>query len=300
VLSLLLHHRMHCEDPALEGRLILASIFECTYEAMSRIDLLRPDCPLREAGLVVLDDAEENPENLLGARFTLSDQSLDCFRQEITGKPTDEARGPGHHDPYESNGEFLVDLRVIHNLYQLRSARVFATDRWGRLHNATFQPDRDLNQRIRRCWERVRDRLGSTPDSGKFPGVRLMREYNLREKEMVCVIHLLFKELYEGNAYADVADLLRLISRTEGELIQNRRFLMDYSCLIKRELISVEPFLDGRTLTGEAYLNDWVVNYLFGSSAAEENIQDDERIDWHMYLAELDDTQGFFHDLGAN
>lgn len=300
ILAVLLHRQMRSEDPALEGRLILAAVFESAYEVLARVDLLRPDSALRAAGLMVLEDDEENPEDLLEARFVLSEEGVEGFRHEIAGASSrDVVKSPGRDDPYESNREFLVELRIIHNLYQLRGARIFTVDRWNRLQNTTFQPGHNLNQRIRGCWERVRDRLGATPDSSAFPGVRLMREYNLSEEEMICIIHLLFKELYEGNAYADIAELLKLVSRDESELMQNRRLVTENSGLIKRELISVEPLLEGRTLTGEAYLNDWVVNYLFGATVSDENIQPDERIDWHMYLAQLDDTQGFFRDMDA-
>ena len=58
--------------------------------------------------------------------------------------------------------------------------------------------------------------------------------------------------------------------------------------------------MNGRTLTGEAYLNDWVVNYMLGYDAATQDLEVDERIDWHMYLTQLDDTQLFCQDLDAN
>lgn len=300
VLSTLLHRQIRCEDPAIEGRLILASVFECSYEVLSRIDLLRPESALREAGLMVLEDIEESPVDLLEARFILSEEALDCFRREISGQFERKAPEPKRCSPYESNGEFLIDLRLLHNLYQQRSARTFAVDHWNRLRSTTFQPGQSLNQRIDGSWERIRRRLSATDGSCEFPGVRLMREYNLGEPEIICVVHLFFKELYEGNAYADVADLLRLVSQSEADLMRNRKLLMENSLLIKRELLSIEPFLEGRTLTGEAHLNDWVVNYLFGALVDDSDIRADERIDWHMYLAKLSDSQGFFKDLDAN
>jgi hypothetical protein len=300
ILSTLLHRQIRYEDPAVEGRLILASVFECSYEVLSRIDLLRPECALREAGLMVLEDSEESPVDLLEARFTLSEEALDCFRREISGQFEPKGPEPKQPRPYKSNGEFLIDLRLLHNLYQQRSTRTFAVDHWNRLHRAAFRPGQGLNQRIDGSWERVRQRLSATDGSCEFPGVRLMREYRLSEEEIICVVHLFFKELYEGNAYADVADLLKLVSQGEADLMRNRRLMIESSPLIKRELVSIEPFLEGRTLTGEAHLNDWVVNYLFGAPVDDSDIRADERIDWHMYLAKLSDSQGFFKDLGTN
>jgi hypothetical protein len=293
----LLQRQMRCEDPALEGRLVLASIFESAYEVLARVDLIQQDSPLRASGLMALEDDEDNPEDLLEARFILSEEGVEGFRQEIVGTPARDNPTPGRGDPFVSNRELLVEMRVMHNLYRVRSDRVFSHDRWNRLHSTSFQPARSVGTRIRDGWARLRDRLGVTPKASSYPAVRLMREYDLSEEEVMCVIHLLFKELFEGNAYADIADLLKLISRDEAELIRNRRLFAENSTLIKREIIRVEPLLEGRNLTGEAYLSDWVVNYIFGATSGDENIQPDERIDWHVYLQKLEDSKGFYRDL---
>ena len=58
--------------------------------------------------------------------------------------------------------------------------------------------------------------------------------------------------------------------------------------------------LEGRELTGEVYLADWAVNHLFGGFQSEEAIDPDARLDWHLYLKNLDDTGTFFRDLEAN
>lgn len=302
ILSVMLQRQMRCEDPALEGRLILASIFESAYDVLAKVDLLHPESPLRASGLVVLENDEEQPEDLLEARFVLSEEGLEGFRYEIAGaiRVPNAQRPPRREDAYSSNRELLVDLRIIHNLYQLRSERIFNEDRWNRLHNSNYEPGRTVDGRIRACWERLRNRLDKTPKAGMFPAVRMMREYSLGEEEMMMTVHLLFKELFEGNAYADIAELLRLVSRSETELIANRRLIGEAAPLRKSDILQIEPMLEGRPLTGEAHLGDWVVNYLFGAATSNTNIRPDERIDWHVYLSGMDDTQGFFQDLDAN
>jgi hypothetical protein len=62
-------------------------------------------------------------------------------------------------------------------------------------------------------------------------------------------------------------------------------------------LIEIEPLLEGRELTGEVHLNDWVVNDLLGIPPAEEPIQAEERLDWHLYLRNLEDSAGFYRDM---
>ena len=114
------------------------------------------------------------------------------------------------------------------------------------------------------------------------------------------VTHLLFKELYEGNAYADAVDLLHLVSATEEDLIRNRGLIRPSGNLMRLEILKVEPLLEGRELTGEVYLADWVVNYVFGAAGSEQSIDRDEQLDWHLYLKSLEDTRSFFRDLETN
>ena len=61
--------------------------------------------------------------------------------------------------------------------------------------------------------------------------------------------------------------------------------------------MQVEHLLEGRELTGEAHLADWVVTELFGTQAEGRAIAADERLEWHMYLKSLGDSGKFFDDL---
>jgi len=127
-----------------------------------------------------------------------------------------------------------------------------------------------------------------------------MSQHDLSEQETIIVIHLLFKELYEGIAYADAAELVRLVSTSDADLIQNRRLVNATAPLVAREIIELEPMLENRELTAEVHLSDWAVNYLFGSNVGDTGIQVDERLDWHLYLKNMEDTGTFFRDMDAN
>lgn len=298
LLAILLQATMHAEDPAVEGRLLLGSLFRTSFEVLSGMDLLHESSRLRASGLVILADDEEEPADLLEARFRLSEDALDSFRQEISGLVPEDLRrrrvGPYHH-----NREFLIDLRILHNLYKHRSERVFHVERWDRLNLGCPEPG-IVNRRIQGFWGRMRQRLTRSEGARQFPSLRFFREYGLSEEEMIVVVHLLFKELYEGIAYADTADLLRLISKGEDDLIRNRRLLVAGATLIEREIIQVEPILEGRELTGEVHLSDWVVNLLLGAPTTEPRIRPDERLEWHLYLKNLEDTKAFFKDMESN
>jgi hypothetical protein len=299
VLAFLLHRHLRSETPATPGRIILASVYETSFEVLTGLELLHESSPLRQSALVVLEDDDEPVDDVLEARFRLAEDALVAFRDEISGLVPEDLRRSAA-TAYHSNRQFLIDLRILHNLYKERSERVFNPERWDRLHAEATAPGRGLTRRIEAFWQRVRIRLAATDNGVLFPAVRFMSEHLLSEAEMMIVIHLLFKELYQGNAYADAAELLRLVSASEDDLIANRRLVMTSSTLRKSEVINVEPMIEGRDLTSEIHLADWVVNALFGAPVPDRGIRPDDKLDWHLYLRNLPDTGRFFRDLDAN
>jgi hypothetical protein len=301
VLAHLLHRHLRAEEPAVEGRVLLSAVFETSFAVLTGLDLLRDESPLRASGLVLVDDDEEHPDDLLEARFRISEDAVNGFRDEVVGFVPEDLRRSSA-DRYHTNRDVLIDLRILHNLYKERSERVFHTDRWDRLHSTPLSPGRGLSRRIDAMWARIRRKLEASETKGTFPAVRFMLDHMLGEAEMVIVVHLLFKELYEGNAYADAAELVRLVSADESELIDNRRFVAPTGSLRRQEVIEVEPMLEGRELTGEVHLADWVVNSLFGPPAnlPERQIAPDEKLEWHLYLRGLRESDRFYRDLGSN
>ena len=299
VLTVLLHRQMRSEEPAMEGRLILATLFQTPFDILSNLNLLHASSPLRAAGLIRMEDREESPDDLLEACFRLTERALDAFRGEVAGLVPADLRQV-RLTTYSHHRQFLIDLRILHNLYRHRSALVFNKDRWDRLHTSAPSPLRSLDQRIQNFWKKIHERVAHTEIATGFPAVQFLRKHALSESETMIVIHLLFQELYDGNAFADVVELLRLVSTGEDELIRNRSLVNRTAPLLKQEILSIETMLEGRELTAEARLNDWVVNAVFGVAVREEAIQPDERIDWHHYLKGMNGTQGFFSDMEAN
>jgi hypothetical protein len=298
ILATLLHRRLRSDEPALEGRAILASVFDNPFDVLTGIELLQDTGVLRASGLILLDDEEDSTEDVLEAGFRISDDALTAFREEVAGLVVEDRR---HRAPrYASHHEYLVDLRILHNLYKHRSERIFQQDRWDRVHAGSAAPARLQTRRIQAYWERIERRLRNTPDASEFPAVRFAKEYQLSGPELIIVVHLLFKELYEGNGYADAAELVRLVSAEELELVRNRRLMHAQGSLIRHEIIKIEAMIEGREMTGEVVLSDWAVNYLFGADAGDSAIGSDDRLDWHLYLKELEDTQRFYKDLEKN
>jgi len=298
LLAVLLQRHLRSDAPAIEGRALLAAVFDNSFDVLSGMALLQDDSVLRTSGLVVLEQDDECTDDLLAARFCISDEALLAFRDEIAGLVVDDQRL--RNARYSSNHEYLIDLRILHNLYKHRSDRVSHNDRWDRIRAGIHSPARHVQRRIESYWRKIDERLARTPESDQFPAVRFVREHQLTPEEVIVVVHLLFKELYEGNAYADAAELLRLVSVDELDLVRNRRLFRPAGTLLRTEMLQLEPMLEGRELTGEVYLSDWAVNYLFGATVEPRHIDPDERLDWHLYLKKLDDTQTFFRDLEAN
>jgi len=299
VLAVLLQRHLRCEEPAQEGRLLLASVYDSSFDVLTGASLLDEQSPLRISGLVVLEDCEEQGLDPLEARFQLSEDGVQAFRDEAVGGIPEDLRGRTARG-YTNNRDLLVDLRVLHNLYRLRSNRVFHQDRWDRVHSSVDDPGKTIQRRITAYWQRLRTKLDHTPNAADLPIVRFMGKYDLTEEETVIVIHLLFKELFEGIAYADAAELVKLVSSSETDMIRNRRLMMGTSTLCSKEILAFDPMIENRELTSEVHLSDWAVNFMFGSVALDSRIAADERLDWHLYLKGLEDTGTFFRDLEAD
>ncbi|MEM7203816.1 MAG: hypothetical protein AAF628_26370 [Planctomycetota bacterium] len=299
VLALLLHRHLAAEDPGCEGRLILSHVYESSFDVLSGTQLLHETSPLRASGLVLIDEDDEEVADLLQARFMLSTEALLAFREEVLGGVPEDLRRGGSSS-FGNQRELLVDLRVLHNLYQLRAERVFNVDRWNRVHSTGMDPARHLTRRINAFWGRIRRKLEVTERAQEFPALRFITEHGLAEEETIIVTHLLFKELYEGNAYADAAELLKLVSYSESDLIRNRRLITRSGTLVASDILQLEAMIENRELTAEVHLADWAVNYLLGPSGQERTIDTDERLDWHLYLKNLTDARTFFRDLESN
>ncbi|MEO0480008.1 MAG: hypothetical protein AAF196_11040 [Planctomycetota bacterium] len=309
MLAALLHRRLVGLEPSMLGRDLLRCTGDSSFEALRNLQRLQPDAPTRASGAVELDLEDldfvpgDHPDELLDVCFRLSEAALrtfvDASRVVADASVSNDRKAIDEPAGYASNHEVLVDLRVLHNLYKARSERTFAMERWDRTRPMKPGTER-FDRRIAEFSLQVQQRLAVTPDVDLLPVLRFQREHQIDELELVVIAHLLFREIYEGNAYADAAELVRLVSKDDVDLLRNRRLVLETGRLRKFDILQVETVLDGRALTGEVHLSDWAVNYLFGATATDEGLSTDDRLDWHLYLKNLEDTRSFFRDLDAN
>jgi hypothetical protein len=297
VLAVLLQRAVRAEDPDMQGRLILAQVFETSFGVLSGMHLLAEDARLRTSGLVRLSDDHPPGTNVMDSNFRLSEEAMSALRGEVGAtSPRRRRQTKKPEEGYGNQRELLLELRILVNHYRRRSEMIFEAGRWDGLFHCTHTTIA-LSRQIDQLWSGIHQRLLITEQSAKLPLVALRREFGLDEGETVILVYMLFRELFAGEAFADVADLLKLISASETDLLRARHYFSKDAPLLRHQLINLEPFVENRELTAEARLNDWVVNRLLEDGAPKSEIAPDERLRWHQYLDGLDDSGGFFRSL---
>lgn len=297
ILAVLLQRAVRAEEPEIEGRLILGSIFDSSFGVLSGLHLLAEDARLRTSGLVRAATDQPIGTDVLETRFRLSDVALQAMREEVAGRRP--ARKPDAEDHgYRSQRELLLDLRMLHNHYRRRSELVFEPERWRSLHPLADQTAA-LQRRIDELWAAVRTRILRTEDAARLPLLALLREHKLGDDETMILVHLLFAEVYTGDPHAEVAELMRLVSLDDASLLRARHLFHKDAPLQKQQILELEAFVENRELTADARLQDWVVTRLLDDGTPAQGIRTDERMRWHQYLAGLDGSDGFYRDLDA-
>jgi hypothetical protein len=296
ILAHLLRRHLRSASPFMEGRVLLAAVFDTSYELLRGLDHLQPEGKLRSLGLILAESEDDvaNSGDLLLCKFRLSDEVVMAFLEELGLKSTRPAVEP---EGYASQVEYLIDLKIWHNLHRARARRLFAAETWWRLRGGAHDRSaRAVDRRIRRATARIEQRLAKTQGAARFPIVALVDEAGLHPAEFLIVLNLLFRELIDGNPYADVVQLIQLVSASEAELVANRQLFDEKAPLRRSEIIELDEMLEGRELTSECHLANWVVERVLGSDAKVGPIDADERLNFHLYLKRLG-SSNFLNDL---
>ncbi|MFQ5503333.1 MAG: hypothetical protein ACE5F1_00890 [Planctomycetota bacterium] len=293
ILATLLRRHLRSVSPFMEGRALLSSVFDTSFELLQGLELIQPDSYLREHDLIVAEHTEEQEAELLECRFRLSDSAVEAFLEE-TGVRA-KAR-PKQAIGYHNQREYLVELKLLHNLYLARARRMFSAESWWRLRGAEAdRAGRALDRRIRRFERGIAARLERSEDVAEFPIRRFIIEMGLSKSEVVIVLHLLFLEMLEGNPYADTVALIQLVSSSEEELLANRALFAPGASLRRRDIVDLEQMIEDREMTSECRLNNWVVERILGDEGRSP-ISADEKLNFHLYLKKLGSSQ-FLNDF---
>jgi len=300
----LLKRRLSSDDTTMKGRELLGVLFEGSFSMLEGVRLLAPDSRLLAAGVIVpeLQGAQGDAE-LLDLRYRLSDRAFRILLRAL--RPRRERRGEGQpvdpsRRPYRNHLDHLTDVRRLSRLYQKRAARLFHVDYTDELDDEAL-PDSLalLNRQIPRMQEMIKARLSVTPQAAKFPLVRLEQELGLEVEHVVILVTLVFQELTQGTPYVDAADLLKLVARSEEDLIRRRKLFGPKSLLVKHNLVELEEVVLDKELSGEVYVPNDVVDRILGPGRAGEGARIDEasKSEFKKFLSEIDDSEDFFKRL---
>lgn len=298
LLAVLFHRRLSSEEGFLTGRELLWVNQESTAGLMTEIRRLNGDQALRESGfmeLVAMEDVTE--KDLLNQGFQLSDGA---FLRLCDGRAIARTEGPIMSDqPYDDAMAHLLDMEKLSTLCQQRSVLFFDEGLW---HETVFRPGCSLSEARRRAREKadeIHKRTAATENVDDFPLVQLMREYSLEPSELLILLTLFFQECLRGLGVIDVIDLLRLISSTPLELVQNRAIFSSRSRLLQNNLIHVDAAIEGKLSTGQAQIANWAAERLLRPRQRNSTpIQGDDRIAFHEFLTGMESSSEFFDRLG--
>lgn len=299
LLVVLLRQYVDPRSPWLTGRELLEHVAEDTFTRLNSINILAPTAPLRAFGIVTTERNAKGPgHDPLDTRFRLSDLAAGLFYDAPDDEPKAEkkAREPR---PYRSNREYLLDLRALAEFCRRRSHCIYGLpDAEGRRPEPGDR--RKIEKKIRTIARHIEQDLLATGERERLPMVAFQSEFALTPEESLIVVDLLFAELIEGEAALEAVELLQMVSRDEEDLLRRRRMLSHDSVLVtKGILVQRERAEEEHDRPPRVLLADWVKDRILGDDTAGREIAPDERIDFHLYLRELDNSARFYRDLAG-
>lgn len=301
----LLKRRLSNEDSAMKGRELLGILFDSSFSLLEGIRLLAPESRLVTAGVIVpeLQGADGDAE-LLDLRYRLSDRAFRILlralkpRRDRKGQRTAEAEPEKR--PYRNHLDHVMDMRRLARLYQKRAAKLFHFEYTDDLDDDGLPESITLlNRQIPRFSAHIQARLALTPQGDRFPLVRMRKEFGLDEEHLVILVTLVFQELTQGTPYLDAADLLKLVARSEEDLVRRRKLFSPKATLVKHELVGLEEVILDKELSGEVYVPNEVIDRILGPARGADAGRIDEatKNEFRDFLSQIDDSEDFFKRL---
>jgi hypothetical protein len=302
----LLKRRLTSDDSAVRGRELLSILFDSSFAMLEGVRLIAPDSRLITAGVLVpeLQGADGDAE-LLDLRYRLSDRAfrvlLRALRARKERKSEETERLPeASKRPYRNHLEHITDLRRLARLYQKRAAKLFHFEYTDELDDEGLPESITLlNRQIPRFSRHIEQRLLATPNVQRFPLVAMQKEFGLSEEHLIVLVTIVFQELTQGTPYVDASDLLKLVSRTEEDLVRRRNLFGPKSTLAKNGLVELEEVVLDKELSGEVYVPNEVVDRILGPGRSTDGTRIDEatKNEFKKFLSQIDDSEDFFKRL---
>jgi hypothetical protein len=301
----LLKRRLSSEDTAMKGRELLGVLFDGSFALLEGVRLLAPESRLVMAGVIVPElQGTDGDAELLDLRYRLSDRAFRILLRALKSRPERGSTPARTVDPakrpYRNHLDHVMDLRRLSRLYQKRAAKLFHFEYTDDLDDDGLPESITLlNRQIPRFSSLIAARLAATPNSARFPLVQMKAEHRLDEEHLVILVTLVFQELTQGTPYLDAADLLKLVARSEEDLVRRRKLFGPKSPLVKHELVGLEEVVLDKELSGEVYVPNEVVDRILGPARGPDATRIDEqsKTDFKKFLSEIDDSEDFFKRL---
>jgi hypothetical protein len=300
ILLTLLKRRITQGSAAVPGREILRLLFDSSYEMLRGSALLARGGRLRASGVVVTDreGAWREHEDVFETGFKLAEPVFRAINVEIVA---DAGLAPDRASlarPYRDHKDYLLDLRRLSVLHQRRANRLYKFDYWQDPEAGGDESPEFLTSEIERAKARIRESLRATEGAESFPFVRFQREHGLDDREVVIVVTLLFQETFFGHSHHEVVELLKLVSGSERELLDNRAILGRSSRLVRREIVSIDFPAGERELVAEASLAAWThEKMLFDTGDQRAPLDAKARRDFLDFLNSLRGSDEFYRGL---
>ncbi len=299
IILALLRQRLVSSNPSLTGRELLQLIFDESYGILQGMALIDSTSILVSTGIIIPEISSGEIDELLDSKFRLSDRVFSMIYNTFASTPGWEAAGHRKgHGPYRTNMAYLMDQRKISLLYQKRATKVFNYDYWDEIGLGVSESVEGINRQLNTMRNHIQKRLEKTKQKDRIYTWNFSRKYNLSEEEMVVLVTLFFQEITEGNAFLNAVDLLRLTAQNEEELVRKRKFFSPKRPLVQNKLVQLEEMVNGKELTAEVCLPNWVIErILHGTDEVEGGIDMDARLDFHNYLKNIESSEDFLDDL---
>lgn len=291
LLALLVQQQLSGKQSSMRVRDLLALVADSSFERLNWLARLQPNGALAHSEFVAIDLEEDDSDDPLEASVRLSRQGFERFVLQQSEAPESAA------DKIENEGQLLARLHELGALYERRASRIFENDEKGPMPPSKAE-DREID-RMEALEVLLADLFAEQeplPFRSNF--LDAVRKFRLSFDEAFVVGFLLLEELIDGDPWQQGAHVLRLLADSEGDLWDLRRVLEPDAPLRRHGLIVLEEMIDGRPLTADIALSTWLAQRL--TADAEQVIPSDERIDFHLYLKDLGDSESFFRRLDTN
>ncbi|MCB9882707.1 MAG: hypothetical protein H6834_13035 [Planctomycetes bacterium] len=293
IIALLTQQYLSGKARWIRGREIVQLLYPSSFERLKGLAILHPDGVLRQSGVLDVETTEGGSNtDPLETYYRLSDDMV----RRISGWPEPAEPTPKVNAPANAR-QVLMRFKELLELSSQRVRRLFDPE-----EPPVDGPERreieQLTTRIERDAKTLRTQLDEAGPQARSGLIDLADDFGLSWEETLIVACLYLSEIFRGEAFLPTISLVRMFCTSEEDLLRHQNLFHPDSALVKSDVVQLEEMIEGRSLSAEVTLSNWVVERLTQCLGRFE-IQQDEQIDFHLYLRELENYEDFLRDLGG-